>query len=60
MSITTKQKALEKIFESINTDSENHTLEFVLSGFGGALKITEDQIKEELKKAYSDVTDWGF
>ena len=60
MSITTKQKALEKMFEGMNVDSENHTLEFVLSGFGGALKITEKQIKTSLKEAYPDVTDWGF
>ena len=56
--ITTKQEALEKMFPD---DASKRDISYVLSGFDGALLLsTEDQMKEELKKAFPDVTDWGF
>ena len=57
MSITTKQEALERMFPD---DSSKQDMSYILCGFDGALRITEDQMKEELKKAFPNVTDWGF
>jgi len=57
MAITTKQEALEKMFPD---DASKRDISYVLSGFDGILITTENQIKEELKKAFPNVTDWGF
>ena len=57
MSITTKQEALERMFPD---DSSKQDMSYILGGFDGALRITEDQMKEELKKAFPNVTEWGF
>ena len=53
----TKQEALERMFPD---DSSKQDMSYILGGFDGALRITEDQMKEELKKAFPNVTDWGF
>jgi|TARA_Y100000034_G_C6601841_1_gene261844 hypothetical protein len=57
MAITTKQEALEKMFPD---DASKQDISYVLGGFDGILITTENQIKEELKKAFPNVTDWGF
>ena len=42
MSITTKQEALERMFPY---DSSKQDMSYILGGFDGALRITEDQMK---------------
>ena len=57
MPITTKQEALERMFPD---DSSKQNVSYILGGFGGVLQLTENEIKEELKKTFPNVTDWGF
>ena len=45
MSITTEQKALEIMFPN---DASKRDISYVLGGFDGVIRITEDEMKEDI------------
>ena len=55
MAITTKEQALNEM-----KPDGGLTLQNVINYFVNKSLLTEEEVKEELKKAYPDVTDWGF
>tara|TARA_Y100000401_G_scaffold108130_1_gene103136 strand:- start:326 stop:493 length:168 start_codon:yes stop_codon:yes gene_type:complete len=55
VAITTKEQALNKMKPDGSMTLQQIIDDFVSRGF-----LTESEVKEQLKKSYPDVTDWGF
>tara|TARA_Y100001973_G_C4937716_1_gene204129 strand:+ start:288 stop:455 length:168 start_codon:yes stop_codon:yes gene_type:complete len=55
MSVDTKEKAL-----NVMIPSGGMTLQELIDDLKTKLQLSESEIKEEMKKSFPDVTDWGF